>query len=225
VFQVAQHDVGVKTVLGQSGAFNGEDAIRILTSSQASARFVTAKFWSHFAYPVASTDPVVKDLVAGFAATLDVGSLVKAMFLHPLFRSTTARTGLVKQPIEYVVGVLRALRLPADDPKLMTQVVSQLRSLGQVPFDPPNVAGWPQNTYWLSTATAQARLNLARILATRADLSGIANTRASQRPAAVARLLGVDAWSHTTNRALTGVQDDPRSLVTLALVAPEYVLN
>jgi hypothetical protein len=29
--------------------------------------------------------------------------------------------------------------------------------MGQVLFNPPNVAGWGQNAYWLSTATAWAR--------------------------------------------------------------------
>ena len=32
-----------------------------------------------------------------------------------------------------------------------------VEGMGQVLFNPPNVAGWGQNAYWLSTATAWAR--------------------------------------------------------------------
>jgi hypothetical protein len=32
-----------------------------------------------------------------------------------------------------------------------------VEGMGQVLFNPPNVAGWGQNGYWLSTATAWAR--------------------------------------------------------------------
>jgi hypothetical protein len=45
----------------------------------------------------------------------------------------------------------------------------------------------------------------------------------STRPDAVARLLSVE-WTPATRAALAKT-DDARTLLTLALVAPEYVLN
>jgi hypothetical protein len=38
-------------------------------------------------------------------------------------------------------------------------------------------------------------------------------------------LLSVDAWGAQTRVALAQVAQDPESLITLALCAPEYVVN
>ncbi|MBV8160423.1 MAG: DUF1800 domain-containing protein [Acidimicrobiia bacterium] len=215
-----QHDDGTKTVLGQTGDLGGEDVIRTAVHQPASIRFVVARVWSHFAWPVTPDDPVVTDLLGAYGADLHVGRLLRAVFLHPQFTSPQARTGLVKQPIEYVVGVVRALRLPPGDPRLL-QVLLQL---GQTPFAPPNVGGWPQNGYWLTTASSFGRLRFATTAARAADLSAVKAASPSARPDAAARMLSVDSWGPATAASLAQVADDPAALMTLALVAPEYVL-
>ncbi|MHB1536477.1 MAG: DUF1800 family protein, partial [Acidimicrobiales bacterium] len=89
----------------------------------------------------------------------------------------------------------------------------------------PNVGGWPQNAYWLSSATALARLDAASLLARRADLTALAAVPTAQRPQSLATLLGIDGWGPTTAGALAAVAERPTELVALALTAPEYVLN
>ena len=96
--------------------------------------------------------------------------------------------------------------------------------LGQTLFDPPNVGGWGQNSYWIDTATAQLRLEAALLMASRSDLSALSSLPQSQRVAGVANLLGLDGWGPTTSRALTQISGDPVQLTALALVSPEYVL-
>src|SRR5579862_1110204 len=162
-----QHDSGQKTVLGQTGPWGGEDVVHILTHAPASARFVAARVWSHFAYPVTPSDGVVGDLAEGFAADRDLGGLVKAVLLHPGFRSPAATTGLVKQPVEWVVGAARVLGVPVAD----TRFVTALEGLGQQPFAPPNVGGWPQNEYWVTTASMLTRLRVAAAMVAAAPAS------------------------------------------------------
>jgi uncharacterized protein (DUF1800 family) len=218
-----QHDNGVKTVLGQTGSWGGDDVVRILTNSAASARFVTSRLWSHLAYPVPMADAVVSDLAPGYAADRDIGRLVRSILLHPAFTSSSARTGLVKQPLEWLMGAVRALGLPAGD----TRLVAALRALGQQPFAPPNVGGWPQNEYWLTTASMLTRLRVATTLVTGAPESAIASVAGAavgDRVDAAAHLVSVPAWSATTAAALARAASDPRHLVTLALVSPEYTL-
>ena len=228
-FQAAQHDYGTKVFLDQTGDFNGTDVISILVRQPESARFVLAKLWSHFAYPVTPADPVVDDLVGSYGPGFDVAGALRAIFLHPAFRSEPTRTGLVKPPIEYLVGAARALGLKAGAPpsgggtgRLSLARVSS--ALGQEPFNPPSVGGWGQNSYWLDTATADIRLQAALLLARRADSSWIESLPVSQRPAAVADSLGLDGWGPTTAAALASQADRPQQLVALALVSPEYVV-
>ncbi len=164
---------------------------------------------------------MVSDLVPSYASDLDLTALLRAVLAHPEFTSDSAVNGLVKQPIEYVVGSLRALRLPVDQPA----VLAVLQALGQVPFAPPSVGGWPQNAYWLSTAAALERLRFADIVVPRADLTSIADAAPGQRADAVAHLLSVDSWSPRTSDALARVAGDPAAMTRLALVSPEYVSN
>jgi uncharacterized protein (DUF1800 family) len=252
VLRPRAHDDGQKTLLGQTGDFDGVDVVRIVTGSPACSRFVVSKLWSHLAYPVTTSDPVVAQLAPGFEKDLDVTGLLRAILLHEEFISPTARTGLVKQPIEFVVGVARALGLgatpaaagpgnsqvvpaPASSPPSALPAAGRrrphpslpaaLRLLAQEPFNPPNVGGWPQNEYWLTTASSAARLQFATQVAASADLSSVDALPVAGRVDGLARLLSIDGWGQTTRAALNTVAADPPSLVALALCAPEYVLN
>jgi uncharacterized protein (DUF1800 family) len=217
----AQHDDGVKTYLGNTGAFTPDDIVHLAVSSPASAPYITSKIWSHFARPGKPDDPVVKELTPGFARDLDVSKLLRAVFLHPEFVTAASRTGLVKQPIEYVAGTLRALGQKPSDAKA---VLAELVALGQEPFTPPDVGGWPQNTYWLNTSFSLSRLRFASAVAQKANVAALAKASAPDRPAAAAALLAVDGWSATTGAALAKAANDPKAMLTLALVSPEYVL-
>lgn len=224
-FLAKVHDAAPKTFLGTTGNLAGPDIIQMVTHAPASARFIASKLWSHLAYPIAASDPLVTPLAKSYAADLNIAGLVRQILLHPMFLSTTARQGLVKQPIEYVAGALRALRPPLASAPLAELSLRAMAALGQVPFEPPNVGGWPQNRFWLSTATSLARLDFANSLARRSDLSAIEDAASKDRPDAVARLLAIDGWSAQTAEALRAAAGDPQQLVALALVSPELVMN
>jgi uncharacterized protein (DUF1800 family) len=88
---------------------------------------------------------------------LQVLAQAKSIFLRPEFYSTTAKRGLVRSPIEYMVAVLRGAGLAAAD----AHPEWWCRNMGQVPFAPPNVAGWGHNAYWISTSAQWARSSFA----------------------------------------------------------------
>lgn len=217
VFAPTRHDDGTKTLLGTTGPLTGDDVVHVTSTSPVAQAFIAAKIWSHLAYPVSTTDPVIHDLL-GWNGDLQV--LVRSVALHPAFRSTQAKAGLVKQPIEWITGALRALRVPYAE-----KFFASFGELSQIPFAPPSVGGWPQNTYWLTTATALARLNFANRIAALADLTAISSAGRDDRPQLVANMLSVAAWSAPTSAALDAASGDPQALVALALTTPEYVLN
>jgi uncharacterized protein (DUF1800 family) len=244
-FQPGQHSYATKTYLGHEGDWNGNDIVRLAVTDPDSGRFVVARVWSHFAYPVATSDPVVTDLLPSYTS---VGDLLEAVFTHPAFTGPSARTGLVKQPIEWLVGAARLLGLDpggtgSGDPapgggqaggpasggaggptRGGRRLAALSGALGQVLFDPPNVGGWGQNTYWLDTATAALRLRISLEMAERADLSAVADVAPAGRVDAVAELLALDGWGPTTAGALQQAGGDPTSLVALGLSSPEFVL-
>ncbi len=221
----AQHSPVVQRVLGQP-VNTGTQVIDLVTHTATSARYVPAAVFSHLAYPVQPSDPVVTDLAAAYQPGLDMTALLRAVFEHPAFVSAEARNGLVKQPTEYVVGALRAFGMgAAPTSRAGPALQATLADLGQILFDPPSVGGWPQNRYWLSTAAALARWRFAERLAATADLSAVADASPASRPDALAELLSVPGWSGSTAAALSRAGGDPARLTALALTSPEYVVN
>jgi uncharacterized protein (DUF1800 family) len=229
------HDNGTKVFLGHSGNFTGDDVVEIVTHHPASGPWVVSRIWSWLAYPVAPTNPTIVALAKGYAANLDMSSLIEAILNHPDFVSTQALTTLVKQPMEYVVSALRVLGLnTAALPS--GSLFWYMGQLGQLPFAPPSVGGWGQNQFWLTTTAANSYLGFAQMLASYANLTKIEdnNGHPAQQIAAVQDLLAIASWSKQTYGALmslaTSLQGDGGSwpaqqLVTLALVSPEFMLN
>jgi uncharacterized protein (DUF1800 family) len=218
-------DGTTKSILGQSGAFTGEQVITLLAKHPAAAKFVVSKVWSRLASPVLPDAPIVAELSAGFAVDGDITKLLRNVFNHPEFQSPATKQGLVKQPIEYVVSVFRAAGVGVGDPRFFgPPVLKTLETLNQVPYDPPSVGGWPQNGYWLSTATSLARLKFATMVSRNCDLGWLKGQSALQRPAAIADRLGIDGWSSGTQSALSKAST-PTDQFTIALISPEFVLN
>jgi uncharacterized protein (DUF1800 family) len=217
-FQPRLHDTGTKTVLGVTGNLDADGVVKATVASSECGPHVVSRLWSRLARPAEPGDPTVIALAEPFADDLDVAALLRRMFLHPEFLSPATRHGLVKTPIELVVGTVRTLGLDITRRHLVA-----LQELGQLPFVPPDVSGWPHNEGWLSTSSAQARLELAASSAKATDVTALGGAVTSDRLAAAARTLGIDAWGRTTMATLMPVTD-PRTFLTLALAAPEHVL-
>jgi uncharacterized protein (DUF1800 family) len=152
-------------------------------------------------------------------------ALFTAMLTEPAFADPASV--LVKQPVEYLVGLLRALDLqPAALPAAeRRRLVADLDALGQVPFRPPSVGGWPTGSAWLTTTAARVRTRLAGRMAALAELSWLEGEARRARPDALAHRLGIEAWTARTRSALDPAAGDPRRLAALGLCAPEYVVN
>lgn len=222
------HDDTPKTILGRTADFDDTSFVDWILRQPASPAFVTGRFWARFGMPGPVPPDVSGRLLAAYGPNRDITALLRALFLDPVFRGPQARYALVKQPTEYVVGVLRALRIKVDatgESKDNEVLRTALTGLGQTPFYPPNVGGWPEGTAWLTTAAAQTRFGFAEWAVTKGDLSQVENSSPSQRIDAVAHLLGVDAFSDRSASALNEVVANPQQLVTLALLAPEYLVN
>ncbi len=216
-----QHDDGSKTVLGVTGDLDDRSLVDLLTARPESAVFVASRLWARHGSAALPAD-TLRRLVAAYGSGRDVTALLRALFLDPAFR--VDESSLVASPVEYVVGVFRALHVPVPrDGRSGRLLLGTLNALGQVPFQPPSVGGWPGGIAWLSTAATKERLTFAGATARRADLDLVA--RSADRPEAAAHLLGVDAWTDRTLAALKDAAADPVRLVTLGLVSPEYLVR
>jgi hypothetical protein len=97
--------------------------------------------------------------------------------------------------------------------------------MGQFPFNPPNVGGWPYDEGWLTAAATQYRIGLAYYLVENGHIEPLTSVPKSEMVQAAADWLGVAQWSKRTERSLTQAVSDPARLALLALNAPEYLVN
>jgi uncharacterized protein (DUF1800 family) len=214
VFDPDKHDFSNKTILGLTGDFTARSLVDHLLRQPACPRFVAARLWFRYA---SSTTPVPTATAEKMIAAFPVPArMLGALFQDEAFPASAGQ--LVKQPVEWLVGAVRQLGIrPATlSPDDFRQVVAGLRNLGQVPFAPPSVGGWPAGAAWLTSAAARVRLGLAWRIA------GLAHCPATTD--ALAETLAVETWSDRTYAALRSVTE-PRLLLTLGLASPEYLVS
>jgi uncharacterized protein (DUF1800 family) len=172
-----KHDSGQKTFMGITKNWNGPDIVQHLCTgvevnpatgeapTLTTSRFVARKIWSFFAYPNPDA-ALVESLASNWRASgLVVSALLRDIFTRDEFYSATAKQGLVRSPIEFVVAALRATGLSAR-----VAVPDNIADMGQAPFFPPDVSGWKQNGYWVTTTGIWERASyLSGEVAGRAD--------------------------------------------------------
>ena len=132
---------------------------------------------------------------------------------------------MVKSPLEWFIAACRALHITPSALAKPGQVLNYLDKLGQIPFAPPNVGGWPAGEAWLNAASAQYRLQFAQYLINQGDLSPLKNIRVGERLLFIGDHLGVPSWSYRSESVLRDVSDDPARLFLMALSSPEYLVS
>ncbi|WP_410590561.1 DUF1800 family protein [Amycolatopsis sp. lyj-23] len=218
-----RHDTGVKRILGASGDFDAQSFVDLVLGRPESAAFVVGRIWSRLVSTTPPPPDTLNRLVATYGGRRDISALLRAITGEAAFHDSG--TALVKQPVEWLAGLLRALGVRPGrlDDKTRGGLLTALRGMGQVPFQPPSVGGWAAGGAWLTTSAGVARLHAAQLVAAHADLGVVAKAR--DKVAAIGDLLGVDAWSDRTRAALAGVGGNARQLSTVAACAPEYVVS
>lgn len=237
VFHPEDHDGGQKTFMGVTRNWTGPDILSHILNGPTrttAARYLARRMWSFFAYPDPS-DALVQDLAATFlSANFEVRELLRAIFTRPEFRSDQARQGLVRSPIEFAVAGMRSTGLSAEEvhPEWF------LPEMGQIPFRPPNVAGWKQNEYWISPSSAWARHSYAGYVRWIARKAGhLSNTRDLTEQQALEQALQLfriyNASATTRRRLLDYIQaersqgggwNEQAGLLLLTQLTPEFQL-
>jgi len=149
------HDDGPKTFLGQTGNFGPEDIVNILANHPATAKRIVSELFSYLSYSNPSSE-VVNDLASVFTnSNGDISAVVEAILRSDEFVSNQAHLCLVKSPVEYVVAAMRSLGATVKP----RAVIGTLKNMGQLPFNPPSVFGWPEGIGWINTSTILDRYN------------------------------------------------------------------
>jgi uncharacterized protein (DUF1800 family) len=176
-FNAGQHDDGTKSVLGRSGDWMGEDIVRTCLDQDSCPYFICGKL---FKFLVSETVAPSRELLTPLAEQFrksgyDFGALVATVLRSNLFFAPEVYRTKVKSPVEFAVGIARALGGRVN----VTVLGQRLEGLGQNLFHPPSVKGWDGGPAWLNAQTLLFRQNLALELC---EASGDQLTQYTPRP-------------------------------------------
>ena len=155
------HDDGQKTFLGKTGNFNGDDIISILLERKETAYFISNKLYKYLVNEV--PDPAHVNAMADvfYQANYEIKPLLTYIFNADWFYYAKNTGNLVKSPVDLIVGLSRRFYVSYQKPEVLLEFQ---RTLGQILFYPPNVAGWPGGRNWIDSSSLMYRLKIPSVV-------------------------------------------------------------
>jgi uncharacterized protein (DUF1800 family) len=87
----------------------------------------------------------------------EIKPLLQFVFLSDWFYDDKNIGNLIKSPVELLTGLNRQFYISYANPDVLIQFQ---RTLGQLLFRPPNVAGWPGGKSWIDTSSLMYRIKI-----------------------------------------------------------------
>ncbi len=182
-----EHDDGDKTILDKKGRWKGNDLVRILLEHPATSKRLAWRICEWLMGEKVVGAAALDALAAGLRKhDLDIGWAVETVLRSRAFFADGNLGNRVLGPVEFLVGVPRALE--CFDPPPSSLVLGEWSArLGQDLFYPPNVGGWTGGRDWLTSQAIIGRANYAAALvegklwARPVPLDGIALAKKHQR--------------------------------------------
>jgi len=156
-----RHDNGLKKFMGRRGRFNGDQIIEIVLKRPQVAVHITQKAWRAFVSESPNAGEV-KIIAGRFRRSgYDIKALMRGLLLSRSFWLAKNRGRLIKSPLDLIVGTVRQFGVSPPSGRMLFRLT---RALGQVPFMPPNVKGWPGGKRWITANTLLMRRQVLRAL-------------------------------------------------------------
>ena len=182
IFDPKDHDDGVKTFLGETGNWNGEDIIRIIAKQPTTARFISRHLYNFFVADEPQVpawqhtpprDPEAIKLLEQeyFRSDTNIGSMLRLLFTSDSFKK--ARFAKVKSPVETVVGTTRLMGDFTFPKPGLNALALSIRYMGQDLLNPPTVEGWHTGKEWIDSGTLVERINFTADRVGNVNLPGV----------------------------------------------------
>jgi len=157
VFRPGVHDNGVKTFMHNTANFCGEDIINIILQNPLTAKYISTKLYKYLVNEVPNDDHINQMTEVFYKSNYEITPLLKFVFEAGWFYDDQNTGNLVKSPVEFLVGLNRQFYVTYQNPDVLLQFQ---RTLGQVLFRPPNVAGWPGGRNWIDSSSLMYRIKI-----------------------------------------------------------------
>jgi uncharacterized protein (DUF1800 family) len=157
---------GTRTIPARSaadGMQDGVDFINALAASPNTGRYLAGKLWRFFVSEFRAPDPAFVDRIAStyLQSGYNMRAVMRDVLLASQFWESSSYWARYSWPIEYVVRAMKDVGWAGFS---VDSALTPLSNMGQVLFEPPDVAGWDAGQTWFSTGAMLARMNFASTL-------------------------------------------------------------
>lgn len=218
-FEPKRHDATTFIILGNTGSWDASSIINTLVARPDNQKFITDRLWFRL---MSTSLPTPSDIASTFVNREILPAVQK---IATYVTSTDPLLSQVRSPVEWFVAACRALKITPSTAQNRAQIINYLDKLGQYPFNPPNVGGWPYDEAWLNIASTQYRIGFAAFLVAQGDTSPINGLKGLTMENALTDWLGIPEFSTRTKAVIRGSGLTTAQIVSLALCSPEYVVN
>lgn len=155
------HDDDQKTFLGKTGNLAGEDIINRLLEQKQTAYFISNKLYKYLVNEIPDPAHVTAMADVFYKSDYEIKPLLEYVFTADWFCDEQNMGNMIKSPVEFIVGLNRQFYISYQRPEVLLEFQ---RTLGQILFYPPNVAGWPGGRSWIDSSSLMYRLKISSIL-------------------------------------------------------------
>lgn len=178
-YNAAQHDTAPKTfsfpiypdgnatIPGRAaadGMKDGIDFINALAGSPNTARYLATKLYRFFVSEFEGVNPDFVDLIASvyLQSRYDMHAVMHEVLTSGWFWHDSSFFARYSWPVEFVIRALKDIGWTGFS---VNDALTPLSNMGQILFEPPDVAGWDTGERWFSTGAMLSRMNFASSLA------------------------------------------------------------
>lgn len=177
-FNANQHDTSAKTFSfpiyadgsktiqarsASSGMQDGVDLINALADHPNTARYLAKKLVRFFVSELWEPDAALVEKLANtyLASGYNMKSVMRELLLSSQFTGSAAYFARYAWPVEFVTRAIKEVGWAGYS---LNDAVNGLANMGQILYEPPDVAGWDLAQTWFSSGTMLARMNLGSTL-------------------------------------------------------------
>ena len=150
-----RHDMGQKTVLGKTDAFDAVSLAQWLAKQPTTAEFIARRVWRQLIGTIPASQRLQELARTWRIQGLSLPWLMSELRMSPEAQQSRSAGLKLSDPLEVITRSLRLIGSRHSDAVALS--LRGLREMGQAPFEPPNVSGWPVNEQWMNLRWLKAR--------------------------------------------------------------------
>ena len=159
-FVASRHDGGMKTILGQTAAFDGESFMQLLAARPETAKRVAGKLYRFFVSERLNLIELSRLISAWSSGKGNIKHVVRTLLNSSSFWDPRVRGTRVKDTLDYGLGLMQRLEVTWSEDRAR-ELLWRFDQMGQRPFDPPNPAGYRVGLQLTGASMILARCQLA----------------------------------------------------------------